>query len=89
MKIENLSMLYQYFDNLAEQEASSDDLFASSYIRGFIGLSASEFGDEQQPLSKVLANQVSQGMEDAKTELTPQDRVIVANYWQTLQPYFK
>jgi|TARA_B110000091_G_scaffold51869_1_gene57092 hypothetical protein len=88
MQFETLAKLYQYFDDLAEQETSSDELFASSYIRGFIGLSASEFGDEQQTLSIALANTVSEKLYDARAELTPQDRVIVNQYWQELMPIF-
>ena len=88
MQFETLAKLYQYFDDLAEQETSSDELFASSYIRGFIGLSASEFGDEQQTLSIALANTVSEKLYDARAELTLQDRVIVNQYWQELMPIF-
>lgn len=88
MQFETLAKLYQYFDNLAEQETSSDELFASSYIRGFIGLSASEFGDEQQTLSIALANTVSEKLYEARAELTPQDRVIVNEYWQEMIPIF-
>jgi hypothetical protein len=88
MQFETLAKLYQYFDNLAEQETSSDELFASSYIRGFIGLSASEFGDEQQTLSIALANTVSEKLHEARAELTPQDRVIVNQYWQEMMPIF-
>ncbi|MFB1016443.1 MAG: YfcL family protein [Alteromonadaceae bacterium] len=88
MQFQTLAKLYQYFDNLAEQETSSDELFASSYIRGFIGLSASEFGDEQQTLSIALANTVSEKLYEARAELTPQDRVIVNEYWQEMIPIF-
>lgn len=88
MQFQTLAKLYQYFDDLAEQETSSDELFASSYIRGFIGLSASEFGDEQQTLSIALANTVSEKLYEARAELTPQDRVIVNEYWQEMIPIF-
>ncbi|MFQ3289110.1 MAG: hypothetical protein ACI93V_001332 [Alteromonadaceae bacterium] len=88
MQFQTLAKLYQYFDNLAEEETSSDELFASSYIRGFIGLSASEFGDEQQTLSIALANTVSEKLYEARAELTPQDRVIVNEYWQEMIPIF-
>ncbi|WP_286233095.1 YfcL family protein [Thalassotalea sediminis] len=84
MKIKNLTDLYQYFDQLAEQDATSDDLFASSYIRGFISLSASEFGDESQEISSALIEHVSASMHASKKELSPDDRQIVKEYWQTL-----
>ena len=89
MQFETLAKLYQYFDDLAEQEASSDILFASSYIRGFIGLAASEFGDEQQNLSCGLAENVSEKLYESRTELSPQDRVIVNGYWQSIITAFK
>jgi len=88
MKFENLASLYQYFDQLAEQDANSDILFASSYIRGFIGLSASNFGDEQQALSLALAEDISEQLHQARAELTPQDRAIVNQYWQELNINF-
>ncbi|WP_448213361.1 YfcL family protein [Colwellia sp. MEBiC06753] len=89
MFIENLTGLYHYFDQLAEHDADADTLFASSYIRGFIALIASDLGDESQPLSTALAKAVSAKLAEAKTELTPQDQVIVANYWQSLLPQFR
>lgn len=84
MNIKNLSELYHFFDQLAEQDASSDDLFASSYIRGFIALSASEFGDETQQISTALIEHVSANMQASRAELSPNDREIVKTYWQTL-----
>ena len=84
-----LESLFQKLDDLVEKGASADDLFASSYIRGFIALSAGQFGGEQQSLSIELAQSVEKGLQEAKTELTPQDRVIVTNYWQTLKLNFR
>lgn len=88
MSLINLTSLYQHFDQLAENDADSDTLFASSYLRGFIALVASELGDESQPLSSALATLVEEKVAAAKTELTPQDRVIVDNYWQSLKAEF-
>lgn len=85
MKAKNLVELYQCFDELVEQEADSDTLFASSYIRGFIALVSSQFGDEEQLLNVELFERVSEELSKAKTELTPQDGVIVNNYWLNLQ----
>ncbi|MCJ8320401.1 MAG: YfcL family protein [Colwellia sp.] len=89
MQFETLANLYQYFDELAEQDADSDILFASSYIRGFIGIAAGDFGDEQQTLSLPLAENVSGKLHEARTELTPQDRAIVNGYWQSIVIAFK
>lgn len=89
MEINKLAELYQYLDDLVCQDVSSDELFASSYLRGFISLAASEFGDESQLLVQPLAEDISKRVDEAKTELTPADRVIVNNYWQQLKSYFK
>jgi hypothetical protein len=85
VNVNNLKELYQYFDELVEQEADSDTLFASSYIRGFIALVAAQFGDENQKISAELCQCVSEELSKAKTELTPQDSAIVNNYWLSLQ----
>ena len=84
----NLTALYQHLDEIVEQDASPDDLFASSYIRGFIALSASEFGDESQLLSAELASSIEEKIIAAKTECTPQDQLIVQQYWLSLKAYF-
>ncbi len=84
MNITTLADLYQYFDNLAEQDADADLLFVSSYLRGFIALSASEFGDESQLLTLNLAESISTKLHDARTELTPNDRSLVNEYWEKL-----
>ncbi len=88
MHFENLTSLYQYFDQLAEQDADSDTLFASSYLRGFISLSASQFGGEEQQLSEPLAQHITEALYQARTELSPNDRQIVNEYWQALQVNF-
>ncbi|MDO6426622.1 YfcL family protein [Thalassotalea sp. 1_MG-2023] len=84
MNIVHLSDLYHHFDQLAAQDVSSDELFASSYIRGFIALSAGEFGDENQVISAPLIEHVSESMAAARTELSPGDREVVKRYWQQL-----
>ncbi len=88
MNISTLAELYAYFDDLVTQDCSNDDLFASSYIRGFIALAATEFGDEGQPLSIVLADSVNEKLNAARSELTPEDKVIVNNYWLSIHSWF-
>ncbi|GLX77447.1 hypothetical protein tinsulaeT_07870 [Thalassotalea insulae] len=88
MNLSTLAELYQYFDDLVLQDCSNDDLFASSYIKGFIALAATEFGDESQPLSKALAAVVSEKLTEARSELSPEDKVIVNNYWSGINPLF-
>lgn len=88
MTFSNLTEFYQYLDNLVINGASSDELFASSYLRGFVALSAAKFGDESQPLSVALAEKVTEDVDQARTELSPADRTLVNNYWLELKKSF-
>ncbi|XQW83931.1 YfcL family protein [Thalassotalea piscium] len=88
MQFQTLTQLYQYLDDLVANDASSDELFASSYLRGFISLAASQFGDDSQALSKALAEDISEKVNAARTELSPDDRVIVRQYWAELSQAF-
>lgn len=89
MNATNLTELYQYFDDLAASDADSDTLFASSYIRGFLALVASNYGDESQKISQALIESVTAELNKARAELTPQDNAVVTNYWVTLQNDFQ
>ncbi len=83
-----LTDLYQYFDQLVEQNSDQDTLFASSYIRGFIALEATHFGDEHQLLTKQLYCSVFEKIKQAKNELTPQDQTLVQNFYIRLNDLF-
>ncbi|QDP01854.1 YfcL family protein [Thalassotalea sp. PS06] len=85
--VKTLEQLCDYFDGLIELD-DADLLFASSYVRGFIMIAAAAFGGDEQVLSAELADQVSNDLHNARTELTPQDKVIVENFWQQIQPCF-
>jgi hypothetical protein len=88
MKFENLTALYHYLDEQVSLDVSADELFAGSYLRGFISLASSEFGDESQTLTQALALSINEKLAAARSELTPQDYQIVQNYWQHLQNAF-
>jgi len=88
MKFENLTALYHFLDEQVSLDVSADELFAGSYLRGFISLAGSEYGDESQPLTQDLANNISEKLQAARTELSPQDRQIVQDYWLKLQTAF-
>ncbi|NQZ24545.1 MAG: YfcL family protein [Colwellia sp.] len=85
---ENIAELYLYLDSLFDQDNSDDQLFASSYLRGFISISVIEFGDESQALSPALATSIDEKLQAARTELSPQDRQIVQDYWLELKEVF-
>lgn len=84
-KLITISEIYQYLDSLFEQEVDTDTLFASGYLRGFISLAAANGSDEQQLISVLIIDSISEKLARAKTELSPQDHVIVQNFWLTLQ----
>ena len=88
MNFTNVAGLYQYFDELVDQDADADILFASSYLRGFIALAASEFGGESQWLTAELAKNISEKIYQARSELNPADRALVNEYWQQLTAKF-
>ncbi|TWX67346.1 YfcL family protein [Colwellia demingiae] len=80
-----VEQLYKYLDSLFEQDIDSDTLFASGYLRGLIALTATDFGDEQQSLTTELIQAINHKIAAAKAELSPQDSVIVSNFWLELQ----
>lgn len=86
MQLTTVADFYQYLDSLFElDDTDSNTLFASGYLRGFISLVASEFGDESQAISSTLIEGISQKIIQAKAELSPQDYAIVTNFWLDTQ----
>jgi hypothetical protein len=83
--INTVSELYLHLDSLFDQDVDSDTLFASGYLRGFISLASANGEDEQQLISLSLINNITEALIEAKTELSPQDNIIVQNFWLTLQ----
>lgn len=77
--------LYQFLDDLFDQDSDSDTLFAGGYLRGIISLVATDFGDENQSLSAPLIEEVTAKINHAKSELSPQDFAIVNNFWLSIQ----
>lgn len=85
IKLYTVADLYQYLDNLFDQDIDADTLFASGYLRGFISLVATGFGDEKQAINETLIEAITLKLKAAKTELSPQDSAIVDNFWLQLQ----
>ena len=91
MKLENvinLKQLFVYFDELIDFDCD-DQLFASSYLRGFLEVAAVNFGDLQQPLMMDLYHHVDAQILAAQNELSEQDKHIVITFWQSIKPSFK
>lgn len=83
-------MILQYEEQLLEKidasvsTASDDELFAGGYLRGHISLAVADcemLGIEDVA---ILKEKVEQSLEGAKTELSPADRIIVADLWREL-----
>ncbi|MCD9497722.1 YfcL family protein [Photobacterium carnosum] len=65
-------------DNI--DSATDDELFAGGYLRGHISLAAADC--EQQEIDDIIVMQkkIKQSLQDAKSELSPND-------WQLVQQY--
>ena len=65
-------------DNI--DSATDDELFAGGYLRGHISLAAADC--EQQGIDDIIVMQkkIKQSLQDAKSELSPND-------WQLVQQY--
>lgn len=64
--------------------ASDDELFAGGYLRGHISLSAADCEAEGVQEIAEFKQRIQGSLEQARNELTPADRVIVADMWQSL-----
>lgn len=67
------------------EQASEDELFAGGYLRGHISLAAAECEEQGIEDVKVWQAKVDQSLEAARTELSPLDRLLVAEFWQELR----
>ena len=84
-------MIAQYEETLLElidqqvETASDDELFAGGYLRGHISLSAADCEAEEISDLDELKKRIVQSLDNAKSELSPADRLIVYDLWQQLQ----
>ncbi|MGC9401883.1 YfcL family protein [Vibrio genomosp. F10] len=80
-------MIIEFEEKLIElidariESASDDELFAGGYLRGHISLSAASCEEDNIDDITELKTRIVQSLEEAKTELTPADRVIVNDLW--------
>ncbi|WP_104036820.1 YfcL family protein [Vibrio jasicida] len=84
-------MIIEFEEKLLElidariETASDDELFAGGYLRGHISLSAAACEEEGIKDVTELKSRIENSLEEARSELTPADRVIVSDLWQELQ----
>ncbi|AAW86296.1 YfcL family protein [Aliivibrio fischeri] len=67
------------------ESASDDELFAGGYLRGHISLSVANCEEQGINDLDILKNHINDSLEKAKSELSPADRIIVAELWDELQ----
>ncbi|PQJ89684.1 YfcL family protein [Aliivibrio sifiae] len=67
------------------ETASDDELFAGGYLRGHISLSVAKCEEEGIADIEVLKVRINESLDAAKSELSPADRIIVADLWDELQ----
>ncbi|NLS13276.1 YfcL family protein [Vibrio sp. SM6] len=65
-------------------DASDDELFAGGYLRGHISLSAAACEEQGIHDVAIFKGQIERSIDDARSELSPADRVIVQSLWQQL-----
>lgn len=84
-------MIIEFEEKLLElidariETASDDELFAGGYLRGHISLSAASCEDEGINDVEELKTRIANSLDEARTELSPSDRIIVSDLWQELQ----
>ncbi|MDG3088703.1 YfcL family protein [Vibrio hannami] len=84
-------MILEYEEKLLEiidssvESASDDELFAGGYLRGHISLAAADCESEGTDDIDVLKQKIIQSLDDARSELSPADRIVVNDLWEKLQ----
>lgn len=64
--------------------ASDDELFAGGYLRGHISLSAASCEEDGVDDVVELKRRIIASLEEARSELSPADRVVVQAVWDEL-----
>ena len=84
-------MIIEFEEKLLElidariETASDDELFAGGYLRGHISLSVAKCEELGVSDLDVLKQHINDSLEAAKSELSPADRIIVADLWDLLR----
>ncbi|MCA0934550.1 YfcL family protein [Vibrio alginolyticus] len=84
-------MIIEFEEKLLElidariETASDDELFAGGYLRGHISLSAASCEEDGINDIDELKVRIANSLDQARTELSPSDRIIVGDLWQELQ----
>lgn len=81
-----LQLEEQLLDHIDQQvaTASDDELFAGGYLRGHISLAAADCESEAIADVAQFKQKIVESLDKAQSELTPADRVIVQDMWDSL-----
>ncbi|MGX9417251.1 YfcL family protein [Vibrio sp. RC27] len=83
-------MIIEFEEKLLElidariETASDDELFAGGYLRGHVSLSAASCEEEGIDDVAELKQRIIASLEEARSELSPADRLIVQGVWDDL-----
>jgi hypothetical protein len=83
-------MIIEFEEKLLElidariDNASDDELFAGGYLRGHISLSAANCEERGVEDVEQFKAQIIESLEQARSELSPADRLVVQSVWQDL-----
>jgi hypothetical protein len=64
--------------------ASDDELFAGGYLRGHVSLSAASCEEDGIDDVTELKRRIIASLEQARSELSPADRIVVQAVWDEL-----
>ncbi|TKB49844.1 YfcL family protein [Ferrimonas sediminicola] len=73
----------QWMTEMVEQ-GSDDQVFASGYLQGHLALSLSTLEESGGELLSCLAQDMLVRLDEASSELAPEDLALVHNAWQQL-----
>ncbi|WP_028117496.1 YfcL family protein [Ferrimonas senticii] len=73
----------QWIDHNLEH-GSDDEVFSSGYLQGHFAVVLSKLEAQSEPELANLTELMSESLSQARSELAPEDMVLVQNAWQQL-----
>ena len=80
-------LLYSWIENAIES-GSDDQMFATGYLQGHIAVVLSQFEQENYVSLEKLDQAMQDCLQENKSELEPQDYLLVQSVWQSIHHYF-
>ncbi|QIZ78871.1 YfcL family protein [Ferrimonas lipolytica] len=82
--LERWDKICQNWVNHQLEHGSDDEVFSSGYLQGHFAVVLSHLEQQPQLDFPLLQAQMAQNLEQAKSELAPEDMALVSNAWQQL-----